>query len=249
MEAKLKVRRKKRKLVSFIIILIILLTSILTALKSDYFKIKEVEVKNNNLVTRDEIIILANIIGENIFFLDKNKVKANILNNPYVKDVKIDRKFPAKIVINIDEKDIKGIIRVKNYYVDIDSEGRMVHTVNKFPNGKLIYLEGIDAKDYVYNDYVAKDETKRKAVVEMLKLFNYPEIKQQIEKVDVADPFNVKIITKRGIDILIGDCSNLDYKISFAFTLLESQDLKDKKGWIEVSSDGTAVFKEQEVIQ
>ncbi|MCX7694107.1 MAG: FtsQ-type POTRA domain-containing protein, partial [Caloramator sp.] len=130
MEERLIKRRKQKRFLSFIIVFILLSTTVVISLKSDYFKIKEVEVKNNNLISRDEVIILANVIGENIFFLDKDKVKTNILNNPYVKDVKINRKLPSKIILTINEKDIKGIIKVKNYFVDIDSEGKMVHTVN-----------------------------------------------------------------------------------------------------------------------
>ncbi|WDC84084.1 FtsQ-type POTRA domain-containing protein [Caloramator sp. mosi_1] len=103
--------------------------------------------------------------------MDKERVKTNVLNNPYVKDVKITRKLPSKVVLTLKEKDIKGIIRVKNYFVDIDSEGRMVHTINKFPNGKLIYLEGIDVKEYVFNEYVTNDSIKLKSIVEVLKIF------------------------------------------------------------------------------
>ncbi|SHE54880.1 MULTISPECIES: cell division protein FtsQ/DivIB [Caloramator] len=245
MEEKLIKRQKQKRFLSFLIIFIILSITVVISLKSDYFKIKEVEVKNNNLISRDEAIILANVIGENIFFLDKNKVKTNILNNPYVKDVKINKKLPSKILLTIEEKDIKGIIRVKNYFVDIDSEGRMVHTINKFPNGKLIYLEGIDAKEYVFNEYVTSDSVKLKSIVEILKIFSYIDIKSQIEKVDVKDPYNVNIITKSGINICVGDCSNLEYKLSFAMTLLKSPELSGKKGTIDISSDGTAVFNEK----
>lgn len=244
MEERLIKRRKQKRFLSFIIVFILLSTTVVISLKSEYFKIKEVEVKNNNLISRDEVIILANVIGENIFFLDKDKVKTNIQNNPYVKDVKINRKLPSKIILTINEKDIKGIIKVKNYFVDIDSEGRMVHTINKFPNGKLIYLEGIDVKEYVFNEYVTSDTIKLKSIVEVLKIFTYPEIKSQIEKVNVKDPYNVNIVTKNGITICVGDCSNLEYKLSFAMTLLKSPELSGKKGTIDVSSDGTAVFNE-----
>lgn len=245
MEEKLIKRQKQKRFLSFFIIFIILSITVVISLKSDYFKIKEVEVKNNNLISRDETIILANVIGENIFFLNKDRVKTNILNNPYVKDVKINKKLPSKVILTIQEKDIKGIIRLKNYFVDIDSEGRMVHTINKFPNGKLIYIEGIDAKEYVFNEYVTSDAIKLRSIVEVLKIFAYSDIKSQIEKVDVKDPYNVNIVTKSGINICIGDCSNLEYKLSFAMTLLKSPELNGKKGTIDISSDGTAVFCEK----
>lgn len=219
-------------------------------INSNYFVIKEIEVKNNELISRDEVITLSNVINENIFLLNKENIKTNIMNNPYVENVKIKRKLPSKLVIDIKEKDIKGIIRVNNYFVDVDSQGRMIHTVNQFPNGKLIFIEGVNVKEYVYNNTIASDNIQLNAVVSVLKLFDFTQFKTNIQKVNVKDPYNIKIILKNGIEINIGDASNLEYKISYANTLINNESIKDKQGTIEISSDGTAVFKEkQEVIK
>lgn len=244
MERKLNQIEKQKKSIAVILIIMVLGVTAILLVKSSYFNIKEIEVKNNNLVTRDEVITLANITNQNIFLLNKKRVETNIKNNPYIEDVKINRKLPSKIIVDIKEKDVRGIVRLKNYFVDIDSKGRMIHTINKFPDGKLILIEGIDVKEYVFNEYLTKDEIKLNALVNILKLFELQNVKKDIDRVDIKDPYSVIIKTKKGIDIDVGDTSNLEYKISFAYTLLENENVKGKQGIIKVSSDGTAVFNE-----
>lgn len=244
MDRKLNQREKQKRIVSFILIIMVISVTATILIKSSYFNIKEIEVKNNNIVTRDEVITLANITNQNIFLLNKQKVETNIKNNPYIDEVKINRKLPNKIIVDIKEKDVRGIVRLKNAFVDIDSKGRMVHTVNKFPDGKLILVEGIDVKEYIFNENVTNDERKLNALINILQLFVLENVKKDIEKVDIKDPYSVIIKTKKGIDIDVGDTSNLEYKISFAYTLLDNENVKGKQGIIKVSSDGTAVFNE-----
>lgn len=244
MDRKLNQREKQKRIVSFILIIMVISVTATILIKSSYFNIKEIEVKNNNIVTRDEVITLANITNQNIFLLSKQKVETNIKNNPYIDEVKINRKLPNKIIVDIKEKDVRGIVRLKNAFVDIDSKGRMVHTVNKFPDGKLILVEGIDVKEYIFNENVTNDERKLNALINILQLFVLENVKKDIEKVDIKDPYSVIIKTKKGIDIDVGDTSNLEYKISFAYTLLDNENVKGKQGIIKVSSDGTAVFNE-----
>lgn len=244
MERKLKQKERQKRSVAVILIIIVLVMTATLLIKSSYFNIKEIEVKNNSIVTRDEIITLANITNQNIFLLNKKKVETNIKNNPYVDEVKINRKLPNKIIVEVKEKDVRGIVRLKNAFIDIDSKGRMIHTINKFPDGKLILIEGIDVKEYNFNEYVTTDAVKLSALVNVLVLFDYPEIKKDIDRVDIKDAYSVIIKTKKGIDIDVGDTSNLEYKISFAYTLLGNENVKGKQGIIKVSSDGTAVFNE-----
>lgn len=54
---------------------------------------------------KDEIENLSSInLGTNIFYLNKTEVKNQLLTNPYISDVKIHRKLPSIVVLDVVER-------------------------------------------------------------------------------------------------------------------------------------------------
>lgn len=89
------IRNKKRlKTIKWIMLVILILGAISLFLLSDFFNIKEINVLNNNKVTKEEIINLSNLkTNENMFKFMKIKVVDQIKKNPYIEDAIIHRKL------------------------------------------------------------------------------------------------------------------------------------------------------------
>ncbi|WP_161633606.1 cell division protein FtsQ/DivIB [Fervidicella metallireducens] len=243
-----KITRRKS---SFRFSLIIIFLGILAVifLKTSFFEIKNVEVKNNYIVSKDEIVTLANVRGENIFLINKKKITENIANNPYVKEVKIQRSLPDEVIIDIKEKDIKGLIKLKNSFINVDGEGNMIQIVNQFPNCKLPLIEGVKLEEYEPNkSIIGRDENKLKALKSVLTLTDYKEYKKLIYSINISDPFNIKLTTINKMEIYIGDWNNMQYKLELAYYAMKNPALNGKTGVLEVmAEDGTVIFKTKEV--
>lgn len=247
---KLETKIAKRKS-SLRFSLLIIFSGILAVifLKTSLFEIKNVEVKNNYIVSKDEIVTLANVRGENIFLISKKKIKENIASNPYVKEIKIQRSLPDEVVIDVKEKEIKGLIKLKNSFINVDRDGNMVQVVNQFPNCKLPLIEGVKIEQYEPNkSIVGEDENKLKALKSVLTLTDYMEYKKLIYSINISDPFNIKLTTINNLEIYIGDWNNMQYKLELAYYAMKNPALNGEKGVMEViADDGTVVFKSKEV--
>lgn len=102
------IKRRRRKFVKKCFILLILLISTLTGLclKHPYFNVKKIEVINNKNISKEEIIKLSRIYeGDNIFYINMDRTKRDILNNPYILKAEVKRKLPNKILIDISERE------------------------------------------------------------------------------------------------------------------------------------------------
>jgi cell division protein FtsQ len=120
----------------------------------------------------------------------------------------------------------------------------MVQIVNQFPGKDLPLIDGLKIDQYVPNECIIKnDEIKTKALKECLRMANVKEIKSKIYSINIKDAYNIIYKTKDGIEIRLGDCSNLDYKLSYALSILNSNAVKGSKGYIEIQQDGSAIFK------
>jgi anionic cell wall polymer biosynthesis LytR-Cps2A-Psr (LCP) family protein len=64
-----------------------------------------------------------------------------------------------------------------------------------------------------------------------------------VSEIDISDLSDIKLKIKEGIKANLGSADNLDYKISFAKSIVEDVKKQNVKGTIEMSYDGNPVFK------
>lgn len=74
-------------------------------IQTDYFKIREIPVSGDNaLLKRDIVNKLEELKGENIVYVDTKKLEKLIKEDARVKSVTIQKIFPSKLKINIEER-------------------------------------------------------------------------------------------------------------------------------------------------
>ncbi len=244
-EKKIRSRRRIFKIILFIICFSILL---ILMFKSKYFNVSNVVVENNSFVTAEEVTVLSEVKGENIFLVNKEKLKGNIQKNPYIEGIDIRRKLPSTLVIRVREKQIKGLIKFQNSFINIDSNGKMVQVINKFPSGKIPLIEGINVEQYVPGlNLINDDKIRQDALEAILTVSDYVEYNGLIYSINIEDAYNITLKTMDGLFIKLGDWTDLNSKLEYAYNVLNSKDVKGKKGTIEVlklQSEYTVIFRE-----
>ena len=84
----------------------------------------ERKIENNKILTEAEIKDLSTInIGQNIYSINKKDIINSIKNNSYVENVKIKRKLPNAIEIQIEERTPKYQLKSDSQYIYIDEQG------------------------------------------------------------------------------------------------------------------------------
>ncbi len=87
----------------------------------EYFKISSIELKNNKILSNEEIISITNLEeGSNIFDYDINDIRIKLLKNAWIDDVIVSRNLPNKFSIIVQEKEpIFWVVQnEKLYYLD-----------------------------------------------------------------------------------------------------------------------------------
>lgn len=246
---KIEKRIRKRRTILKILIMIIFVSALSVLIfKSEYFNISSIIVESNNFVSAEEVTVLSEAKGQNIFLINSKRIEGNTQKNPYVEGIEIRRKFPSTLVIYVKEKQIKGMIKFQNSFINVDSSGKMVQVVNKFPSGELPLIEGINAEQYAPGMNLIKDDSiKQEALIEILKLGNYKEYNGLIYSINIEDTYNITLKTMDGIFIKLGDWTDLENKLAYTYNVLKSKNIEGKKGTIEViklQSEYTVIFKE-----
>ena len=119
--------KRRRNFFKFILLLLLMALGGVLALKTNFFIIDKIEIIGNNKIPKEDLITASSInVGENIFKISIKSGEENIKKIPYTKEIRIKRKFPKKITMEILER--KEIAQVKDIssFLIIDKEGNIL---------------------------------------------------------------------------------------------------------------------------
>lgn len=141
-----KKKRKKKNYLFRLLVIAAICTGLYFLLNTSFFDVQKVNVTGNNYYTEQQVIDKAGIKnGTNIFFEMKTKAaKQKLLDDPYIKNVKVGRLPPATINIKVEErKDAAAVMYGTSYFV-IDRDGIVLKKTDTEP--KVTLLTGIVMK-------------------------------------------------------------------------------------------------------
>lgn len=238
-------KRRKKRIIKKSLLLIVLLLSILITLclKLSYFNVKNISVINNNNINADVIIKESNIYrGNNIFYLKLSECIDRIKRNPYILDVKIKRKLPNSIVINIIEREAVFYNKKGSKYAIIDNNGIVLEEKDSIDGMKLTRLDGVDYEKSTVGKTVVCDDNRKIEIVGIItKLIKENKGKIDMSIVDINNLFDIKIYSEN-MCIKLGSSDNLQTKLNKALNILGRDELKGAKGYVDVSFSGNPVF-------
>ncbi|SQB91445.1 cell division protein FtsQ [Clostridium tetanomorphum] len=240
------IKRRRRKFVKKCFILLILLISTLTGLclKHPYFNVKKIEVINNKNISKEEIIKLSRIYeGDNIFYINMDRTKRDILNNPYILKAEVKRKLPNKILIDISEREAIFYGEKNREYIIVDKNGVVLEIRKDIKNMNLVKLQGFQLeKSEVGKTIFVDDDRKVELIKEISLLVGSKKDNYNISLVNLQDLNNIQFYYKN-ILIKLGNSDELNNKLNKAFNIiLQKEEVKSaKKGYVDVSFNGNPV--------
>lgn len=238
-------KRRKRRLYKKGILILLILFSVLImlCLKLQYFNITDIVVTGNKNITSEEIIKLSGIYkGNNIFYVNTLNIKKGVLSNPYILDVHISRKLPSTIKINVTERKAVFYGMKNGKFLIFGGDGIALEERNNIDGMKLVKLDGFDFSKSNIGSSLKCDDKRKMDIISKLStiLFNSSN-NLGIEYIDITDIVNIKAYSGN-MCLKLGSSDNIDKKINTAINILQGSNLKDAKGYIDVSFNGNPIF-------
>ncbi len=221
--------KKFYKITIFFIILIILTTfnsknlDLISKKKNGFFIVKNIKVVNNILINEKEIKDkLYYIYKKNIFFLNENNIKESLNNINYIDKIKVQKKYPDTIIVEVFETKIEAIIFKNKVKYFIDSSSNLIPFLEKFKSSQLPNVFGENAENYFipFLNKLKKNSFPYKNIMNFyffkigrwdLQLLNNKVIKLPYNNTDEAIIKSIELLTRKDfsnykiIDLRIDD--------------------------------------------
>lgn len=223
---------------------------------SIFFKVGNVTVSGADKYTPWDVREASGIRdGENLLTLNKSKIGGNITAKlPYVKKVRIGRKLPDTVMIEIQEMDVVyAIADEKDGWWLMDASGKIVEAVSASDAKSHTLIQGVKLQAPEVGAQAAAmeavpqtneaGETVPVTVLESERLNAAIEILQNLEQygvigqaasVNVSDMTMLELWYQDHYQVLLGDRERLSYKIESMVKAIDQQ--KDyQRGILDVS--------------
>lgn len=237
---KKKLSKAKKKLLKGIIgfVLVVFLLSLIFLIgygiyflrNNERFNITSIEVNELKNYTAEKIIETSEIaLYSNIFKLSNSNVVENVKTLPYVKNVKVTKKFPNTIQLTVSERESKYVAYAKDsgQYVRLDSEGYVLEVVEVSDISESLILFGLNFEDIIELGYKLTDVEldKLKTLERILNIYKENEIQANITSIEFKSLY-VYLNLNDKLSVKLRDNSELEYKISLLKEILKEIDGK-----------------------
>lgn len=242
-------RRKKRNQKIKLILKIVLLLGIIAggiafAMISPIFNIKDIQVTNNEQVNSDTIISLSELkIEENIFRFSGMIIANKIKENAYIKDVKIHRKLPNTIQIEVEERKHSYSVDFLGKYAYIDKQGYILEIAED--SKQKIIIQGITTPEervVVGNRLDDQDLERLEDVIKIKNATKEYNLDSKVTSIDISDKNEYSMyLEEEKKKVYLGDNTNLSNKMLYVNAIIEEE--KGKEGEIFANGDLNNKFR------
>lgn len=227
-----KIKAKKNKennLKKFVSLLVIaaVIYCVYYLLTSTRFQIKNINVNGNKKYSTQQIIDSSYIkLNKNIFLLRTSKKVKAIEDLPFIKSVKVSRRLPDTINIDVIERKSEYLAYDKdsNKYYKLDSDGVILESINidQKRNDELLTY-GI-----MFDDNVVLGSKINDADISKLRI--YQEIYEQIKKSNINLPITklnfenslTTILLNDKLSVIFPNDTNLEYNVNFLSNIIKN---------------------------
>jgi len=210
--------RTSRNLLIYLALLLALAAMVFIG--TEIFQVDKITVTGSGTVDKDVIIGLSGITyGQNIFKVSKSLAASRIEENPpYLMVNSIGFKLPDEVVISVEERKPSAYIPYLSSFVVIDAGGFILDIIKQFPDPDLPQVQGIGVKSFTRGTPLAaadRDQYKERILYRVLEAVDKSGTAANISVLDFEDPDNIRVITREGYDILLGQALELEKKLSW----------------------------------
>lgn len=246
--SKLILRSKRRRLIRRVLLYSVVVTvgAIIFATKSNFFLVKQVNILGNPIMSGDDIKKKTeNILGQNIFFIDKSNIIKEAKKDPYVDNVEVTKIYPKQINVKITEKQGGYYVEKDGYKYVLDSQVNLLEKTDSIENRSLVKIIGLDLKSVELGDKVSDDTRTLKMLDILYQIIQKNPTSYNINSIDISDFTNIKVYIGN-VEGRLGNDENIPDKMNKLLHIMQSKDIGITKGYVDVGFNGAPVYYKAE---
>ena len=238
-----RARRRRKNQVIFRMICGLLICAAIVLAPTVFFRVSHITVTGDTRYTEQELIDISGVQeGDNMFFLDFDHIAQTLQKEyPYLDTVKLHRKLPSTLQIEVTDCIAALSVQVDNGYLLMDMDGKVLEKTDEIADNTAEVI-GAQAGDLEVGNVVGKKKKKLQTVLDLMNLMTQYGMNDKVDRVDIGKAYDVRMRFDDRYTILLGNLSELEHKIQFLQAILKETSLPET-GIIDLTDDKEAHYR------
>lgn len=220
-------KKKKRVRINpkFLITVVLLIASAVVLFVTPLFDIRDIKISGNERVAKAEIQIASGIRkNRNIFAINKSRAARDIKAVGYIERVKIKRKLPGTVVIEVQEGTVSAFLEYGGMYAGINEDGQALCRVSKaLPVSGAPVVKGLSVVKAEVGEKVRPREGKEdeyEVLEKLMSTFKQYSLTPYITEIDVTKKDDIVFRYNGKLKIELGGLNDYDLKFNYIKAML-----------------------------
>ena len=242
-------RKIRKYLFHYILLAAFCLAILFVMCYTVFFKLDQIQVNGCSVYSQAQIIDeIGAQKGESLFKVNiSNAEKLLVGKLPYVRSIKISRKFPTTLKVDVQEEEVLGAVYTNEGFAILSTTGKVLETKVLALREGIPRIVGLVGLTYETGGYLRKSDTKDGELLDQIKVLQ--EVQKQlaanqltdITYYDVGDILNIEVMLEDKLLLKLGSASEMDYKLEFISKVLAAKKSGEEE-FEQVPEEGTLDF-------
>lgn len=209
------------------------------------FVLRSVDVVGAENVMSDEAVVRAAKIdfGSSIFRIDAQKIERSINATGLLKFERVDVRYPNTAVLYVKERTREAMLLSAGKIRVLDDEGYVMESLDQVPDMDLVYVSGFRVMNCNIGEKLQAESGQTEAYCAVIAALNSHAADPYVSELDVSDPKDLRIITRTGITVLLGDMQDMENKVAWMKSAVADLEKRGEGGGtLDVTSGNKADY-------
>jgi len=228
-------RRRRGSLGPFLRALSVVLAAVaIVVALTLFFKVNQVVISGNNRYTQAEILSVSGIKqGDNLVLLDKYGISQQLYTQlPYISDVRINRKFPDTLLVEVTETKAVAAIRGGSVWWLINAGGKLLEPATENVAKDYINLNGPQTTETGAGRWLTLNEEEcpisAQRLLELLEALQERDMISRTDSIDTGDPDKLIIGYDGRFQVEMYYDADFDFKLNWLLAAVEKLEPNEK---------------------
>lgn len=226
------------------VVLLCVLIGIVVFSLSMFFYVREIEVRGNERYSTEEILSVVDVEGgENMFKVKTSDIRRAIEENfHYIKNVRVQKRFPSTILISLGETKVECCMRILDRFFFLDRDLKILEITSAEGEISLPFVNGIGYNEEKAGEYLHEEnKTKKDALAEIINSLTEHGLLERVDKINILDEYSIALLYEGRIEVLLGNYTQIKEKLDF-FNAIKERIHESDSGVLNISNPKRATF-------
>ena len=211
-------------------------------------EITDIVIVGDEVYSEAEILEAAQLsTGMNMLTVREKKLNNDVTKRlPYISEIGVDYRLPDTIALDIVATQAQLILKCEKKYICVDESGKVVSDKKKKLAEGQFLVQGLAEQEYIVGETfaVSEENAERYNIAREFAKVTADAGTLNYGVLDLKDMKDITFTYRSKIRLYLGDGTNIEAKLRHAVEIMESSDIGDKTGYINLKYDIGAYFME-----